>query len=203
MGGVRALTSRWLVASTIGLVVGVPGGLALGAPLEVLVGAMVITPLMLGISGLFLGTSQWLAIRGFLPKPGRWVPLTTLGFAIGLTTSVVAVEQIGARLSDDPVRLGTAGFAELVLSVVVVGGLGGALLGLIQSLAFSDARRIWSRWTSASALGLGGGFLAGALIASSVGGVMSIPGVVVFLVASGLVYSLITLRTLASLRLST
>ena len=203
MDDVRVTVSQWLAASTIGIVVGVPGGLALGAPLEVLVGAMVITPLMLGLSGLLLGTSQWIAIRPVLRSPRRWVLLTMLGFAVGFTISVVAVEQIGALLTGEPIRISSAGLWELVVSMLVVGGLGGALLGLIQSLAFSDPRGFWTRWTSASALGLGGGFLVGCLVATAVGGVMSIPGVVVFFVTSGVVYSLVTVRALARLRLST
>ena len=202
MHGQGFAASRWLLASTVGLAVGIPAGLALGAPLEVIVGAMIVTPLMLALCGLFLGTSQWIALRGVLPQPTRWVPLTIVGFAAGLTIAVVAVETGGALLTGSPVRIATADTLGLLASVLVVGGFGGALLGVTQALALRHCPGALAKWAKASAVGLASGFGTGALMASALGGMMSGVGVVVFLVVSGPIYAAITGRTLRTMVLS-
>lgn len=72
MGERRFVGSRWIALSTVGLAVGIPGGLVLGAPAEVIVGAMIVTPVMLALSGLFLGAFQWIVLRRVLTRPARW-----------------------------------------------------------------------------------------------------------------------------------
>ena len=112
---------------------------------------------------------------------------------------MVTLENGGAWLSGAPVRLATAGMLGLIGSVLFVGVLGGALLGLSQSVALGDYPDGRKRWVVASAVGLGLGFVAGALLASVLGGIMSGLGLVAFLIVSGSVYSWVTGRTLGAL----
>ncbi len=196
MGDMSHGRTRWLVASTLGLAVGIPGGLALGAPLEVIVGAMLVTPLMLGLSGLLLGGSQWLALKDRMPGVVRWIGLTALGFAVGFTVAVVLVEQGGERLTGEPMRLATAGTFGLAASLVVMGVVGGSTLGLAQSLAVRGVEGAMRTWTVASATGLTVGFLVGMGLATAAGGMGTAPGLVLFLLSSGAVYAGLTGRAL-------
>ncbi len=187
---------RWLILTTIGLAVGLPGGLALGAPLEVLVGAMIVTPLMLGLSGLLLGGSQWVALRDRLPGSTRWIGLSALGFAVGFTAAVVLVEQGGAWLTGEPTRMATTGPLGLAVSLVVIGLIGGGTLGLAQSLAVRGVDGAVRAWTATSAVGLTVAFLFGMGVAALTGGMASGAGLSLFLLTSGLVYAALTGRAI-------
>jgi hypothetical protein len=57
----KSLTvARWMAACTAGIVVGIGAALALGRPVEALVGMMLVTPILTMLVGASLGTSQWL-----------------------------------------------------------------------------------------------------------------------------------------------
>lgn len=193
------MRSKWIWASTFGLAVGIPAGLVLGAPLEVVVGAMIVTPLILALCGVVLGTSQWMVLRGLLPRAGRWVALTALGSALGLTISVVTVEMAGVLLTGTPTRIAGSGVVGLLVSVVVVGGLGGSVLGVTQALALRAYPGATRKWGTASGAGLALGFGTGAVVAMVLGGITSAAGTVAFLLVSGLTYSVVTGETLRAL----
>lgn len=187
---------KWILASTLGLLVGIPAGVAIGAPLELIVGMMIITPLMLGLIGLFVGASQSFALDRRLTGKAKWVGLTVLGFAVGFTIALVLVEQAGIWITGSPLRMSSAGPVDLALAFVALGLIGGGVVGASQSWAMRDVHGAGLRWTASSALGLTAGFLAGLAGALLFGGMSNPVGGIVFLAVSALVYSAWTGRAL-------
>src|SRR5687768_15877395 len=86
---------RWVVFSGIGLTAGLGIGLGLSAPIEALVGMVIVTPVVLAIAGSLLGTSQSLAMWRFDRPRLFWIGATAIGFAAGMTLGIVFVEMAG------------------------------------------------------------------------------------------------------------
>ncbi len=84
------------------------------------------------VTGLVIGTGQWLASRRRL-DPKRWIPATTVGMSVGLLLGAAAV---GYR----------TGLADLAL----MGFLTGLPLGVAQALALPPGSR--SRWSWAAVM---------------------------------------------------
>src|SRR4030095_4165892 len=101
----RGIRLRWTLASAAGLAVGLVAALALGAPIETVVGAMLVTPIMTGIVGAVFGTSQWVLLRRRLENARWWIPASAVGLGLGLAGGVVLVEQVGRALTGGHVNV--------------------------------------------------------------------------------------------------
>jgi hypothetical protein len=134
MGGTSRVETiiRWAIATALGGVAGVLGGVALMLPLAALhptLGAAWMGAAMAG--GLALG--QWLALRPSSPCASRWIPAGLLGGAAGLSVGFLLAPAQGA----------------------LQGVLFGVGLGLAQ-WAVHRRPALWaSGWLLVSALGLG------------------------------------------------
>lgn len=188
----------WIVLTAAGLAMGLPLGIASAGPLEPLVGAALVTPLMLGIAGVVLGTAQWWLLRHRLERAWVWIAGTAAGLSLGMTTGVVLVETVGRALTGEQVRLAGTGFVGLVVSMIVLGVAGGLLIGAAQAFHLRTVGLRARGWTLANAAGLAGAWTGGLVVATVVlGGLASAAGAVVFLATSGLLYGLVTAAALA------
>ncbi len=183
----------WILASALGLGVGIPAGLALGAPLEVLVGGMLVTPLMTGLAGALLGTAQWAVVCRNFAAAGSWVAHTAFGSAIGFTFALVLVEKGGGWLTGSPVRMTTTGTYGLVVALAVLGLVGGGAVGFSQAIFLRKLGEPSANWTGVSAVGVAAGLLVGFGVSSLVTGELGEPlGLAVFFGVAGLVYGAVT-----------
>src|SRR5689334_2661255 len=96
----------WTTLSAVGLTAGVASALFIGDPLSKIVGMMLVTPLLTGLVGVFLGAAQWLPLRRRARTSlVNWVLATTLGLCAGLAAGVVLVEQAGRLLTGSRVQV--------------------------------------------------------------------------------------------------
>ena len=63
---------RWIALSALGLSAGVGIALALGDPIEALVGMVLVTPALTVLAGSILGAVQWIELRRHFELAGRW-----------------------------------------------------------------------------------------------------------------------------------
>lgn len=193
----KQLWLRWTLLSVIGLAIGLPAGIVVGAPLEAIVGMMLVTPLMMGVVGSILGTTQWLVIRRLFKRAGWWVVLSAVGVGLGLTAGLVIVEAVGELIRGEPVRFASTGAAGLALSFAVIGFVGGLGSGALQGLYLRRHARGVGQWILSSALGMSAGFVLGFVVADFLlGGVRTLPGAVGFLIVGGLIAGAVTGRAL-------
>lgn len=68
-------TGWWLLASTVGYVVGVV--VVIG-----IVGDTVVGPVLWALGGAVCGCAQWLLLRRRLPRTGWWIPASMVGYAV-------------------------------------------------------------------------------------------------------------------------
>jgi hypothetical protein len=192
---------RWVLLSACGLGVGLAVGLALGDPVGALVGMMLVTPVILAVSGSILGASQSLAL-GRLDRSGlRWIAGSALGVGLGLTLGVVAVEQLGRALTGGQIRLVTLSPAGRTLGLCLAGTLTGIVVGAAQSFAMRRRLAGSGRWVLWCAMGFGVGLPGGGLAADALlGGLRSPAGFAVFLGAAGLIMGLLTAGGIDRLR---
>jgi hypothetical protein len=173
----------WALAAALGGVVGL--GLTAGAA-----GALAATPLLPPVqqfilsflSGLLLGTVQWLVLHDYLPQLGwgEWALYTAVSAGIigfffpavlaGLDLSALAgtAPANGTALwPPDPALVALA--VELLRRVAPAIVIGGALTGLAQWIVLRQYVRGAAWWISTSALGSPLGLLVGALAAGLLG----------------------------------
>ncbi len=189
-------TLRWTLLTTIGLAAGVTAAVVLGEPIERVVGMILVTPVLTGLVGAFLGVAQFLQLRRlFDVSPLRWVVGTCLGLGAGLAGGVVLVEQVGRLLTGGQVRLLALDSLSRAASFAVVGAVAGLLLGIGQALALR--RSAPGRWPVLCAVALGVGFpLSSLLVDMLLGGLGSPQGLIAFLIASGVALGVITAQPL-------
>lgn len=203
MNGRRISLGTWTAASALGLGLGLPIGLALGAPLEVVVGMMLVTPVMLALAGAILGSSQWLVLRKVLERSWLWILTSAIGLSIGMTAGVVVVETVGRMITGGQVRLASSGTAGLAASFAAIGTLGGISMGLAQWLYVRRRTDATPKWIMANGVALPSGFLVGLLVATlGFGGILNLVGGICFLAVSGLVYGTITFSMIRQLGVS-
>jgi hypothetical protein len=139
--------AAWVIASAVGLVMGLFGTLFLiwnvaenlttSLP-EIVVALFGGAIVGIGVGGL-VGVAQWFVLRGYSPQAGRWYVGSILG-GIVAGTAAILISQFNDGGENTLISL----LAFLVL---------GALLGMGQYLAAgSIARSPW--WVAASAVGL-------------------------------------------------
>ena len=100
-GAASGFVLSWTVLCGLGLAGGLAVGLGLAAPVEAVVGMMLVTPVTLGLAGAMVGGAQWLAL-GRSPRFGAsWVATSGLGLGVGMTIGIVLVETLGQALTGD------------------------------------------------------------------------------------------------------
>lgn len=199
----RISPGAWILASASGLAVGLPAGLVLGAPLEIVVGMMLVTPVMLGLTGAVLGTSQWLVLREVLERSWLWIVTSAVGLGMGMTAGVVVVETVGRMITGGQVRLVSVGSAGLAVSFAAIGILGGITMGLAQWLHLRRQTAASAKWIVVNGIALPSGFLAGLLVATlGFGGMLNPAGAICFLLVSGSVYGGMTFRAMRQIRVN-
>lgn len=185
-------STRWTLLTTVGLSLGIALGVLLQEPIEALVGMILVTPVVTALVGGSLGAAQWLELRRHLGTSNRWLAATAVGLGAGLAGGVVAVEVVGQALLGHPLRLLTLGAMAQAASMLVVGLIAGALLGLVQRGA---VRALPGIWPLVSAAGLGLGLALGSLLANALAGALAtIPGFVLLVLSAGLILGTCTRR---------
>ena len=185
---------RWTVLSGLGLAGGLALGLGLAAPVEAVVGMMLVTPVTLALAGSMFGGAQWLALgRG--PRFGAsWVGTSGLGLGVGMTVGIVLVETLGQALTGEPARLAALGMLGRLGGLTFVGAFAGLGLGVAQWLALRAAAPEARRWVAWCVAGFGAGLPVGSLAAEFVGGLQSPAGLAAFLGVAGLTLGAFTAR---------
>lgn len=197
-GAASGFVLRWTVLCGLVLAVGLAVGLGLAAPVETVVGMMLVTPVILALAGSMFGGAQWLAL-GRSPRFGAWVGTSGLGLAVGMTVGIVLVETLGQALTGEPMRLATLDMLGRLGGLTFVGAFAGLGLGAAQWLALRPAASMARRWVVLCVAGFGAGLPAGSLVAELVGGLQSPVGFAVFLGVAGLTLGVFTARSGAAI----
>ncbi|MDE2718120.1 MAG: hypothetical protein OXI33_14065 [Chloroflexota bacterium] len=198
-GAASGFVLRWTVLCGLGLAGGLAVGLGLAAPVEAVVGMMLVTPATLGLAGAMVGSAQWLAL-GRSPRFGAsWVATSSLGLGVGMTVGIVLVEMLGQALTGEPMRLATLDMLGRLGGLLFVGVFAGLGLGAAQWLAIRPAAPIAGRWIVLCVAGFGAGLPAGSLAAELVGGLQSAVGFAAFLGVAGLTLGVFTARSGAAI----
>ncbi|MCZ0933964.1 MAG: hypothetical protein OXJ54_02165 [Gemmatimonadetes bacterium] len=190
---------RWTVLCGLGLAGGLAVGLGLAAPVEAVVGMMLVTPVTLALAGSMFGGAQWLALGRSPRFSASWVGTSGLGFGVGMTVGIVLVETLGQALTGEPVRLATLDMLGRVGGLTFVGAFAGLGLGAAQWLALRAAAPVARRWVVWCVVGFGAGLPAGSLAAELVGGLQSPVGFATFLGVAGLTLGVFTARSGAAI----
>jgi hypothetical protein len=194
------LRIRWTLLSAAGLAGGLIAALALGAPIQAVVGMMLVTPILTGVVGAVFGTSQWVLLRRRLASARWWIPASAAGLGLGLALGVVLVEQTGRAITGGQVHVATLGSFSRALSMMVVGLVSGAALGAAQWLVLRSRRAVARSWFLVSALGLGAALLCASLATDLLfGGLKSPLGLAGFVLVAGLVAGAATSKAFVKL----
>ena len=166
----RCQTERlyWPVLTVLGLLAGLALALPLGVPIFAVLGAMLGTPVVLGIVGVGLGTAQWPVIRRHISSSGWWIVASTLGMAVGLTLGVTLVEQIGRAIVHGPINFRILSVPARAASFGTIGLVAGAALGLAQWLVLRRHAANCTLWIRVNALSLAAGLASGSFLADVV-----------------------------------
>lgn len=197
----RLLRLRWTLSSAAGLVVGLAAAVALGAPIETVVGAMLMTPILTGIVGAVFGTSQWVLLRRRLENARWWIPASAAGLGIGLAGGVVLVEQVGRALTGGQVNVRLLSVPARAGSMAVVGLVSGLALGAAQWWVLRRQQPRTARaWLWGSTLAFTVSLFVSSLLADLVfGGLTAPPGFISFVLAAGLLAGALTANQAARL----
>lgn len=196
----QKLWLRWMFFSAIGLAAGLATGFSVAAPIEAIVGVMLVTPAVTMIVGSVLGFSQWLVLRRFFSRNGWWILATAIGLGIGLTAGLVTIEKVGRAIAGHPLNIATVGIWGRAISFAVIGMFGGLGLGAGQWLSLRQYRGKTKQWLAVCALGLTAALVIGSLVADLVfGNVVTPAGFGVFLLIGGLIAGAITGKSLQTM----
>ncbi|MDE2805371.1 MAG: hypothetical protein OXN18_09535 [Gemmatimonadota bacterium] len=197
-GAASGFVLRWTVLCGLGLASGLAVGLGLAAPVEAVVGMMLVTPVTLALAGSMFGGAQWLAL-GRSPRFTSWVGTSGLGLGVGMTVGIVLVEMLGQALTGEPMRLLALDMLGRLGGLSFVGAFAGLGLGTAQWLALRPAAPMARRWIVLCVAGFGAGLPAGSLAAELVGGLQSPVGFAAFLGVAGLTLGVFTARSGAAI----
>ena len=190
---------QWIALTILGLVAGLALALPLGVPIFAVLGAMVGTPVVLGIVGLSLGTAQWPVIRRHIGSSWWWIVGSTLGMAVGLTLGVTLVEQFGRAIVGGPLNFRMLGLPARAASFGTIGLVAGTAVGLAQWLVLRRHSANCRRWIRVNALSLAAGLASGSLLADAlVPRSGSLGSIAILLFIGSAVAAISTARALAS-----
>ena len=185
---------RWTVLCGLGLAGGLAVGLGLAAPVEAVVGMMLVTPVILALAGSMFGAAQWLALGRNPGFGASWVATSGIGLGIGMTIGIVLVEMLGQALTGEPMRLQALDMLGRLGGLTFIGAFAGLGLGAAQWLTLRPAAPMARRWIVLCVAGFGAGLPAGSLAAELVGGLQSPVGFAAFLGVAGLTLGVFTAR---------
>ena len=189
--------SRWVAATALGLAVGIGSALVLGAPIQAVVGMMLVTPIVTGLVGAILGLGQSFQLRQLLAKPFAWVLASSIGSGLGLALGVVVVEKGGRLLAGHPVNVVRLGSPERALSFAILGLVAGTLLGFCQGIVLRRQGTQVQRWTLRTTVALGAAFSISSMLVDLLPrGIASLAGVLSFVLTAGIILGLLTVRPL-------
>ena len=184
---------RWTLLCGLGLAGGLALGLGLAAPVEAVVGMMLVTPVTLALA--FDVRRRPVAGPGKEPAVRR-----VMGRDLGPRPWCrhdrrhLLVEMLGQELTGEPVRLTALGMLGRLGGLTFVGAFAGLGLGAAQWLALRAAAPEARRWVAWCVAGFGAGLPAGSLAAELVGGLESPAGFAAFLGVAGLTLGVFTAR---------
>ncbi len=191
----RGFVVRWILLCGVGLGAGLSVGLGVSAPIEAVVGMMLVAPIVMVIAGSLLGAVQWLAVWRSPRAGALWVGASALGFGLGMTLGVVALELIGRAFTGEQLRLVTMDPVGRFFGLALAGTMAGLAVGAAQRVALRRVTAISGRWILMSAAGFGLGLPAGSLTADLLlGGLRSPGGFAAFLGVAGLVIGALTVK---------
>jgi hypothetical protein len=189
---------KWTVLTSVGWATGLLMSLALGAPIQVVVGMMLVTPTVTGLAGGVLGLSQWWTLRA-RHKAGWWAPATAFGVSIGLTLGITLVEQVSRWWTGGPVNVARLTAWQRAGSFAAIGLVTGLCLGAAQWLVLRRLTVASRSWPVTTAIAMTAALTASSLLTDSVVGNIAAPlGFGVFAILSGCAFG-----ALSSLRLRT
>lgn len=185
--------SVWTSLTAAGLAAGLVAGLLVGMLLGGIVNAMIVTASVTCCVGTVLGAFQALGLRQLLARPFWWILATLIGVGVGLAAAVVTVEQIGIAATGTRPNIARLSTQMRALSFVTVGIVTGAILGVAQALVLRRQIPRVKYWAFTTAAGLAIAFSSSSLLVDLSGlGIASPPGVVTFVLISGLAFGILT-----------
>jgi hypothetical protein len=184
---------EWIFLTTVGLGAGLIGGLFTGMSLGQLVNAMVLTGAVTCAVGGGLGAFQAFGLRRRINHPFAWTAATAIGIGVGLAIGVVVVEQTGILMTGQRPNVARLSASIRALSFVTIGLIAGMAVGAAQWLVLRrDAPKV-RHWIPATGFGLAVAFGASSLLVDASGlRIASVPGVVAFIIASGVAFGAVT-----------
>lgn len=186
-------TIEWTSLTTVGLGGGLVTGLLMGMPLGQIVNAMVVTAAVTCLVGGVLGSLQAVGLRRMLSRPLWWVLATIIGIGVGLAAGVVLVEQVGILTTGNRLNIARLSPVARAASFVTVGLVAGTILGFAQWLVFQFQMPQVRHWVSASGIALAVAFSSSSLLVDLSGvRIASVAGVGLFVLASGVVFGVLT-----------
>ena len=186
---------RWVVLCALGLSGGLASALALAAPIEAIVGMMLVTPIVFAIAGSMFGAVQWLALGKKIHCAAFWIGASAIGLGVGLTLGIVAVELLGRAITGEQVRLLAVGSVGRALGLTLVGTITGLAVGATQRIALRAHATVGAGWILKCVLGFGVGLPLGGLVAGLANGSLSgVIGIAIFLGVAGVVVGVVTAR---------
>ena len=193
----HSTVSRWTTLTALGLVCGIGAGLALGGPIQFVVGMMLVAPIVTGIVGAVLGGAQWLHLRTVMVRASWWIAATVIGMALGLSGGVVVVEQVGRLLLGHRPDVIHLTVLQRAASFAVLGAITGAIVSGFQWLVLRAQLPAVKGWVATTTGALLVAFVASSLLVDlAVGGFQSARGVAVFIGVAGLIFGRITSQPL-------
>lgn len=190
----RGFALRWTVLCGLGLGSGLALSLGVAAPVEAVVGMMLVTPVILALAGSMFGGAQWLAMGRNLRFGALWVGTSAVGLGAGMTVGIVLVETLGQAATGEQVQLMTMGLLGRLGGLMLVGAFAGLGLGAAQWAALRAAAPGIRQWVISCIAGFGVGLPVGSLAAELVGGLQSASGFATFLGVAGLTMGVFTAR---------
>jgi hypothetical protein len=188
----RRFWLAWITLTAVGWTVGLGAGLLLGAPIQLVVGMMLVTPAVTCLAGGVLGAGQWLALRRWRGT-GWWIPATAIGLGVGLTIGVTLVEQLGRWLSGGPVNVARLTTAGRVGSFAVIGLVTGTTLGAAQWLVLRHTAQRSGVWIVSTIVAITAGLVGPSLVADTLFGGVTLPsGFGAFVLLSGCTIGIIS-----------
>ena len=147
----------WVLASSVGWVLGLAGGFAAGFAIGGAVSGIASQSAFGAVLGASIGTLQWVVLRRQIARAGWWVLATALGMGVGFALIRAVTPAVTGALGGSPIY------------GLVNGSLVGTLAGTLQWLVLrkQSSRACW--WVLTSAAGTGVGFALDQVVGQLVG----------------------------------